>query len=72
MPERRPRLRRVAYLGAVVLSAGTFALSLTSIARTQGQIQPGGNAAALTKQIQVQQQDHRPCHKPPASSQREV
>jgi hypothetical protein len=70
MPERRPRLRRVAYLSAVALSVGAFALSLTSIARTEGRIQPDGNAATLIKQ--VQQQDHRPCHKPPVSTQREV
>ena len=70
MPERRPRLRRVAYVSAVALSVGAFALSLTSIARTQGQVRPDGNAATLTKQIQ--QLDRRPCHKPPASSQRDV
>jgi hypothetical protein len=63
MPERRPRLRRVAYLTAVVTSCGAFALSLTSIARTQGQIQPNGNAAALAKQLQ-RQHDQQPCHKP--------
>jgi hypothetical protein len=62
MPERRPRLRRVAYLTAVAGSCGAFALSLAGIARTQGQIQPGGNAAALTKQ--VQQREHHRCHRP--------
>jgi hypothetical protein len=70
MPERRPRLRRVAYITAVAMSCGAFALSLTSIARTQGQIQPNGNAAALAKQLQVH--DQRPCHRPLPSQQGDV
>jgi hypothetical protein len=64
MPERRPRLRRAAYLTAVATSCGAFALSLAGIARTQGQVQPDGNAAALAKQLQ--QRVHERCHKPPA------
>jgi hypothetical protein len=70
MPERRPRLRRAAYLTAVATTCGAFALSLAGIARTQGQIQPDGNAAALAKKLQ-QQRTHVPCHKPP-SVQRQV
>jgi hypothetical protein len=70
MPERRPRLRRAAYLTAVATSCGAFALSLAGIARTQGQVRPDGNAAALAKQLQ-QQRVHERCHKPP-SIQRQV
>jgi hypothetical protein len=69
MPERRPRLRRAAYLTAVATSCAAFALSLTGIARTQGQIQPNGDAAALAKKLQLR--SHGPCHKP-APVQRQV
>jgi hypothetical protein len=69
MPERRPRLRRAAYLTAVATSCGAFALSLAGIARTQGQVQPNGDAAALTKKLQQAQPPL--CHKP-APIQRQV
>jgi hypothetical protein len=61
MPERRPRLRRVAYLTAVAGSCGAFALSLAGIAHTQGQIRPNGDAAALAKKLH--EQSRGPCHK---------
>ena len=69
MRERRPRLRRATYVTAVALTSGAFALSLAGIARTEGQIQPNGHAAALAKK--VRQQAPTPCHKPPVG-QREV
>jgi hypothetical protein len=69
MPERRPRLRRAAYLAAVATTCGAFALSLAGIARTQGQIQPDGNAATLTKKLH--QRTHGPCPKA-APVQRQV
>lgn len=63
MPERRPRLRRAAYMTAVAASCGAFGLSLAGIARTEGQVQPNGEAAALAKQLE--QRSHERCHKPP-------
>jgi hypothetical protein len=80
MPERRPRLRRVAYLAAVTTTVGAFAGSLAGIASTQGQVKPNGDAAALARKLQ-QREDVRfghQCHHgaptAPASqtSQREV
>jgi hypothetical protein len=72
MPERRPRLRRVAYLTAVGTSCAAFALSLAGIARTEGQVKPDGDAAALVKKLELR--SHEPCHRPaPApAQQREV
>ena len=69
MPERRPRLRRAAYLAAVTTTCGAFALSLAGIARTQGEIQPNGNAATLTKKLH--QRPYGPCPKA-APVQRQV
>ncbi|HEX7298068.1 MAG TPA: hypothetical protein VF257_03615 [Solirubrobacteraceae bacterium] len=63
MPERRPRLRRAAYLTAVATSCGAFGLSLAGIANTQGKVRPNGDAAALAKKLQ--QRTHGPCHRPP-------
>ena len=71
MPERRPRLRRAAYLTAVGTSCAAFALSLAGIARTQGQVKPNGDAAALAKKIE-QRSQHQPCHRPAPTQQREV
>jgi hypothetical protein len=70
MPERRPRLRRTTYVTAVALTSGAFALSLAGIARTEGQVQPNGHAAAVAKKLQ--QTTHGHCHKPPRSDGREV
>jgi hypothetical protein len=70
MPERRPRLRRAAYLTAVGTSCAAFALSLAGIARTEGQVKPDGAAAAAVKRLE-QQRSYQPCHKP-APVQREV
>ena len=70
MSERRPRLRRLAYLTAVGTSSAAFALSLAGIATTQGQIKPNGDAAALAKKLE--QQSHGPCHRPVQTQQREV
>jgi hypothetical protein len=72
MPERRPRLRRVAYLTAVGTSCAAFALSLAGIARTEGQVKPNGDAAALARQLELR--SHGQCHRPaPApAQQREV
>ena len=39
MPERRPLLRRAAYLAAVTTTIGAFAGSLAGIAHTEGQVQ---------------------------------
>ena len=50
MPERRPLLRRAAYLAAVTTTIGVFAGSLAGIASTQGQAKPNGDAAALAAQ----------------------
>jgi hypothetical protein len=72
MPERRPRLRRVAYFTAVGTSCAAFALSLAGIANTQGQVKPNGDAAALVKKLE-RQTTHAPCHRPaPTTQQREV
>jgi hypothetical protein len=76
MPERRPRLRRVAYLAAVTMSCGAFVFSLTGIATTQGQVKPDGAAAAAIKRLQQQQRvGVRDCHRHQTvapASQREV
>jgi hypothetical protein len=78
MPERRPRLRRVAYLAAVTTTVGAFAGSLAGIASTQGQVKPNGDAAALARKLQ-QREDVRMgghCHRHAPTvqptSQREV
>jgi hypothetical protein len=72
MPERRPRLRRVAYFTAVGTSCAAFALSLAGIANTQGQVKPNGNAAALAKKLE-RQTTQAPCHRPaPTTQQGEV
>jgi hypothetical protein len=79
MPERRPRLRRAAYLAAVTTTIGAFAGSLAGIATTQGQVKPNGDAAALARKLQ-QREDVRfghHCHRgaPPTTAptvQREV
>ena len=71
MPERRPRLRRVAYLTAVGTTCAAFALSLAGIAKTEGQVKPDGDAAALAKKLE-RQQPHQPCHRPAPTQQREV
>src|SRR3954470_16763267 len=52
MPERRPLLRRTAYLAAVTTTIGVFAGSLAGIASTQGQAKPNGDAAALARKLQ--------------------
>jgi hypothetical protein len=70
MPERRPRLRRLAYLTAVGTSCAAFALSLAGIANTEGQIKPDGDAAALAKKLEQQPYGH--CHRPAPTPQREV
>jgi hypothetical protein len=83
MPERRPLLRRAAYLAAVTTTIGAFAGSLAGIATTQGQVKPNGDAAALARKLQ-QREDvrfgHRCHHDAPTAptaptsptSQREV
>jgi hypothetical protein len=77
MSERRPRLRRAAYLAAVTMSSAAFVFSLTGIATTQGHIKPNGDAAAAVKRLQEQQRrlDVRDCHRHQSvatTSQREV
>ena len=65
MPERRPRLRRAAYLAAVTTTIGAFAGSLAGIASTQGQVKPNGDAASLARKLQ-QREDVRMggnCHR---------
>ena len=62
MPERRPRLRRVAYLAAVTTTVVAFAGSLAGIATTQGQVKPNGDAAALARKLQ-QREDVRFSHR---------
>jgi hypothetical protein len=71
MPERRPRLRRVAYLTAVGTTCAAFALSLAGIAKTEGQVKPNGHAAALAKKLEQQTSRER-CHHPAPTQQREV
>jgi hypothetical protein len=75
MPERRPRLQRVAYLAAVMMSCAAFALSLTGIATTQGHVKPNGDAAAAVKRLQ-ERVDVHDCHRREApaapAAQREV
>ena len=75
MSDSRPRLRRVAYLAAVMLSCGAFVFSLTGIATTQGHVKPNGDAAAAVKRLQ-ERVDVGDCHRQqtvtPASGQREV
>jgi hypothetical protein len=78
MPERRPLLRRAAYLAAVTTTIGAFAGSLAGIAHTQGQVKPNGDAASLARKLQ-QREDVRMsgnCHRhaPPTqpTSQRAV
>jgi hypothetical protein len=61
MPERRPLLRRAAYLAAVTTTIGAFAGSLAGIAHTQGQVKPDGDAAALARKLQ-QREDVRFSH----------
>ena len=51
MSERRPLLRRAAYLAAVTTTVGVFAGSLAGIASTQGQAKPNGDAAALVEYL---------------------
>jgi hypothetical protein len=63
MPERRPLMRRVAYVAAVMMSSGAFALSLTGIATTQGHVKPNGDAAAAVKRLQQQRVDVHDCHR---------
>ena len=58
MPERRPLLRRAAYLAAVTTTIGVFAGSLAGIASTEGQVKPNGDAAALARKLQ-QREDVR-------------
>jgi hypothetical protein len=69
MPERRIRLRRVAYLVAVTTTVGAFAGSLAGIATTQGQVKPNGNAATLARKLQqredVRMSGHGHCHRAP-------
>jgi hypothetical protein len=77
MRERRPPMRRVAYLAAVTMSCGAFVFSLTGIATTQGHVKPNGDAAAAVKRLQQQQQVDQHtgrCHRPAptASGQGEV
>jgi hypothetical protein len=75
MPERRPRLQRVAYMAAVTMSCGAFVFSLTGIATTQGHVKPNGDAAAAVKRLQ-QRVDANDCHRrgvtPAPAAQREV
>lgn len=71
MPERRPRLRRVAYLTAVGTTCAAFALSLAGIAKTEGQVKPNGHAAALAKKLEQQTPRER-CHRPAPTQQGEV
>ena len=71
MPERRPLLRRAAYLAAVTTTIGVFAGSLAGIARTEGQVKPNGDAAALARKLQ-QREDVRlsnrgHCHRAPTA-----
>jgi hypothetical protein len=67
MPERRPPVRRLAYLAAVTTSVALFALTLNGIATTQGQVKPNGEAATAVKRWQQQVADHgRACHHRPA------
>jgi hypothetical protein len=61
MPERRPLLRRAAYLAAVTATVAAFAGSLAGIATTQGQVKPNGDAATLVRKLQ-QRQDVRMGH----------
>jgi hypothetical protein len=63
MPERRPRLQRVAYLAAVTMSCAAFALSLTGIATTQGHVKPNGDAAAAVKRLQERVAEPGRCHR---------
>jgi hypothetical protein len=79
MPERRPLLRRAAYLAAVTTTVGVFAGSLAGIASTQGQAKPNGDAAALARKLQHREDVrfghhcHRgPIQPAPATSQRAV
>ena len=68
MPERRPLLRRAAYLAAVTTTIGVFAGSLAGIASTKGQVRPNGDAATLARKLQ-QREDVRMsgrCHHAPA------
>jgi hypothetical protein len=69
MPERRPLLRRAAYLAAVTSTVGVFAASLAGIASTQGQAKPNGDAAALARKLQhredVRMSGH--CHRAPVA-----
>ena len=71
MSERRPRLRRVAYLTAVGTTCAAFALSLAGIASTEGQVKPNGEAAALVKKLEQQTSQGR-CHRPAPAQQPEV
>jgi hypothetical protein len=62
MPERRPLMRRVAYVSAVMMSSGALVFSLTGIATTQGHVKPNGEAAAAVKRLQQQISAHD-CHR---------
>jgi hypothetical protein len=62
MPDRRPRLRRAAYMAAVTTTCGAFVLSLAGIAQTQGQIKPNGDAAAAVKRLQQRAHERCPHH----------
>ena len=76
MPERRPRLRRVAYLAAVMMSCAAFVFALTGIATTQGHVKPNGDAAAAVKRLQERVAEQGRCHRqhvaPASAAQREV
>jgi hypothetical protein len=67
MPERtdrRPWLRRLAYVTSALALTFAFAFSLSGIASTQGHVQPNGQAAALAAAQQAHDAaDHRDCHR---------
>lgn len=79
MPDRHPRLRRVAYLTSVMMCCAAFVLALTGIATTQGHVRPNGEAAAAVKRLQQQVSEHsgrchrqQPQQQPTVAPQREV
>ena len=75
MPDRRPRLRRVAYIAAVMMSCALFVFALTGIATTQGHIKPNGDAATAVKRLQQVENHTGNCHRqqqPTVAPQREV
>jgi hypothetical protein len=77
-PERPARwgwLRRAAFVGSALALTFAFAVSLSGIATTEGQVRPDGQAAAIAAQHTSRGSDtteHRDCHRRGRGASRRV